>query len=88
MSEYLFIVKYSIDSHDMFASMRACVRACVSACTTLNMILIKIDRMLRQIRSWLTVEELRKTVHLLINLKDTFFDMAVGPLPNLARMCG
>ena len=58
MSEYLYIVKCSIDSHDMFASMRACVRVCVSACTTLNMILIKIDRMLRQSRSWLTVVEL------------------------------
>ena len=25
--------------------------------------------------------------HLLINLKDTFFEPAVGSLPNLARMC-
>ena len=27
------------------------------------------------------------SVNLLINLKDTFFDTAVGPRPNLARMC-
>ena len=26
--------------------------------------------------------------HLLINLKEIFFDMAVGTSPNLARMCG
>ena len=27
-------------------------------------------------------------IHLLINLKDNIFDMAVGTSPNLARMCG
>ena len=45
-----------------------------------------------KINEWLEINKLSlntaKSTHLLINLKDKFFDTAVGTRPILERMCG
>ena len=42
----------------------------------------------RRRRSWYIVENMQANLLLLLNLKGSYFEAAVGSLPNFARVCG